>query len=114
VRTVGVVAQYLANLPDSSIQSHIKVNECVSGPQLLLKLLARVTTRPALAVQTVRSEKLDLHCLWMGPSSRSFIQGRSYPGSFAGYQRSAHLNTPHDSYIFPTQAEVMFDEFTRS
>jgi hypothetical protein len=30
-----------ANLPDSSIQSHIKVNECVSGPQLLLKVRAR-------------------------------------------------------------------------
>ena len=25
-RAVGVVAQYLANLPDSSFQSHIKVN----------------------------------------------------------------------------------------
>jgi hypothetical protein len=36
------------------------------------------------------------------------------PGSFTGYQRSAHLSIPHDSYIFATQAEVMLDESTRS
>src|SRR5499427_8328728 len=38
---VGVIAQRLANLPNSAIKSYIEVNEGVSRPQLLLQLLPR-------------------------------------------------------------------------
>src|SRR5215469_1111986 len=40
-RMVGVIAQRLANLANSAVQSYIEVNEGVSRPQRLLQLLPR-------------------------------------------------------------------------
>jgi hypothetical protein len=60
VRSVGVVAQRLTNLPDGSIQTHIEVNERISGPQLLLKLFPRYDSASARQQFDEHSKRLLL------------------------------------------------------